>query len=47
MHSQAFVATEAEAWRQQRNDSQKGVHWHFTTEDARIKLLRLYPQIEP
>ena len=32
------------AWESNRNDNQKGVDWRFTTEDARIKLKRLYPQ---
>jgi hypothetical protein len=30
----------------QRNHSQKSVNWQFTTADARIRLKRLYPQIE-
>lgn len=30
-------------WENGRNSSQKGVNWQFTTEDARIKLKRLYP----
>lgn len=34
------------AWAQKRNGAQKGVDWHFTTEDARIKLKSLYPQIK-
>jgi len=29
-----------------RNELQKGVDWQFTTADARIKLKRLYPQIQ-
>ena len=29
-----------------RNASQKGVSWHFTTDDARIKLKHLYPEIK-
>ena len=33
------------AWHTQRNHTQKGVDWQFTTEDARIKLKRLYPNI--
>ena len=37
---------EAQAWYQQRNDAQKGVDWQFTTADARIRLKRLYPQIQ-
>jgi hypothetical protein len=31
------------AWEVDRNTRQKGVNWQFTTEDARIKLKRLYP----
>jgi hypothetical protein len=31
------------AWEADRNMRQKGVNWHFTAEDARIKLKRLYP----
>ena len=37
---------ECSAWDQQRNGRQKGVDWRFTTTDARIKLKRLYPQIQ-
>jgi hypothetical protein len=36
---------ELEAWNIQRNQSQKGVDWQFTTSDARTKLKRLYPLI--
>lgn len=31
------------AWSLRRNTKQKGVAWHFTTSDARIKLRHLYP----
>lgn len=31
------------AWETKRNQRQKGIDWRFTTEDARIKLKRLYP----
>ena len=31
------------AWEIDRNLRQKGVNWQFSTEDARIKLKRLYP----
>ena len=31
------------AWESDRNVKQKGVNWQFTTDDARIKLKRLYP----
>ena len=34
---------ELTAWHIQRNEAQKGVNWQFTTDDARIKLKRLYP----
>jgi transposase len=34
---------ELAAWEVDRNSRQKGVNWQFTTEDARIKLKRLYP----
>jgi len=37
---------ECSAWDRQRNALQKGVDWRFTTDDARIKLKRLYPQIQ-
>jgi hypothetical protein len=30
-------------WETVRNSTQKGVDWQFTTDDARIKLKRLYP----
>lgn len=36
---------ECKAWETKRNSNQKGVDWQFTTEDARIKLKRLYPLI--
>jgi len=39
------VAEEATAWSKQRNEAQIGVDWHFTTEDARTRLKRLYPKI--
>ena len=36
---------ELSSWNVQRNRAQKGVVWQFTTDDARIKLRRLYPVI--
>jgi hypothetical protein len=39
------LKTELKAWGTQRNSKQIGVDWQFTTEDARIKLKRLYPII--
>ena len=40
-----ILQQELSAWNRERNSRQKGVEWHFTTADARIKLKRLYPQI--
>ena len=34
---------ELRAWYTQRNESKKKANWHFRTQDARIKLSRLYP----
>jgi len=36
---------ELAAWHVKRNQSQKGVDWQFTTNNARIKLKRLYPVV--
>ena len=43
---QETLKRETTAWYSQRNQSQKSVDWQFTTDDARIRLKRLYPQIE-
>ena len=43
---QATLAQETAAWATERNSSAATVHWRFTTEDARIKLRRLYPSIQ-
>jgi hypothetical protein len=37
---------ETAAWEDDRNASQTGVDWQFTTADARVKLKRLYPQTQ-
>ena len=37
---------ELSAWESTRNRNQKGVDWQFTTNTARIKLKRLYPQFK-
>jgi hypothetical protein len=36
---------EVAAWTKVRNENKITASWQFTTKDARIKLLRLYPQI--
>ena len=33
------------AWQSQRNEEETWIDWRFTTQDARIKLHRLYPSI--
>ena len=40
-----FLNKELSAWEIKRNITQKGVDWHFTTDDARTKLKRLYPVV--
>jgi hypothetical protein len=37
---------ETKAWETTRNQAATKVNWQFTTEDARIKLTKLYPSIE-
>jgi len=41
-----LVRKETLAWQKFRNNKNAKVNWQFTTEDARIKLSRLYPTIE-
>jgi len=36
---------EIHSWEERRNESKATVDWQFTTEDARIKLKKLYPSI--
>jgi hypothetical protein len=38
-----FRKDEMAAWYRDRNLKQKSIDWQFTTDDARIKLKRLYP----
>ena len=39
------VDAECDAWERSRNDEGSRVQWRFTTEDARVKLRHLYPQV--
>ncbi|GHV90120.1 transposase [Spirochaetia bacterium] len=39
------LTAQVQAWVTCRNAHKDTVHWHFTTQDARIKLQRLYPKI--
>lgn len=36
---------EVQAWQNHRNNRNSKIDWHFTTNDARIKLKRLYPTL--
>ena len=40
------LRSEAEAWQTHRNQIANRVDWRFTTQDARIKLKRLYPKTQ-
>jgi len=41
------LAQETTAWATRRNSNGATVNWQFTNSDARIKLKRLYPSIDP
>ena len=41
----ATVEREVAAWVKRRNGAEAAIDWRFTTEDARIKLKRLYPAV--
>jgi len=40
------LKSQVAAWENRRNTLACKCNWHFTTEDARIKLIRLYPVID-
>jgi len=40
------VMSEVAAWQNHRNNKDAKVNWQFRTEDARIKLSRLYPTLD-
>jgi hypothetical protein len=39
------LAGEVGAWEAERNAAESSIEWRFTTEEARIKLKHLYPEI--
>jgi len=41
-----MLKAEVDAWTTNRNSQRAKTNWQFTTQDARTKLIRLYPQIE-
>jgi len=40
------IETQVRAWQEARNNKNAKINWRFTTDDARIKLKRLYPTFE-
>lgn len=47
MENQQNLEQHVFAWQERRNQTATRVNWHFTTQDARIKLKRLYPSLLP
>jgi hypothetical protein len=43
--SENELRQEIAKWQKKRNEKEVKVNWHFTTQDARIKLKRLYPSL--
>ena len=41
------LGKQVRAWLGQRSKGQERIKWQFTTDDARIKLNRLYPALLP
>jgi hypothetical protein len=44
---QEALKRETTAWEARRNAASSTVEWRFTTADARIKLKKLYPVLNP
>ena len=40
-----IIKEEVEAWQSNRNNKKSKINWQFTTKDARVKLIKLYPSI--
>lgn len=45
--SREELEKQIEAYQTARNGKEVKIEWHFTTADARVKLKRLYPSIQP
>jgi len=43
--NQQVLKAEVEAWEADRNSKHAKANWQFTTEEARVKLKRLYPAL--
>jgi len=39
------IRKEVKAWQQSRNNKKAKINWQFRTDDARVKLKKLYPTI--
>ncbi len=44
---QATLRQEVDAWASRRNTARATIAWQFTTADARRKLIKLYPTLDP
>lgn len=44
--NQETMKREIVAWEEERNEQKATVNWRFTNQDARVKLERLYPQLD-
>jgi len=47
MEDKGNLTRQVQAWQDKRNQTATRVQWHFTTQDARTKLHRLYPKLLP
>ena len=43
--TQEALATDVAAWVEHRNNRKASANWHFTNDDARTKLRKLYPSV--
>src|SRR4029079_17878647 len=43
---QSTLTAEVNRWQKDRNTDRSTIDWRFTTDDARIKLRRLYPTVQ-
>ena len=43
--AKAPLIKKVQAWNGERNERHTQAHWQFTTDDARVKLSRLYPMV--
>ncbi len=44
--NQETMKREIAVWEEERNEQKATVNWRFTNQDARVKLERLYPQLD-